>query len=560
MGNKHSNNKHKQSSTQHTQLNQPTEFIQQQPQQNQQLNVVQEQAESYYKNLGTSDQIPSSSSPKSQIQIQIAIRGAELGPNYSVKACFTQDQVSSLDIGTTNPKQADQNGNVNFDMSFILDYYFEKQQPITFYVNKDTQSFTVNSTVGNIMGSRGQLLLKDIIPGISQEKLAVSATTLKNINTSVALDVSAVFDIPGVRMFFVIKKPKNMRESEYISVYKSEVREVSNNGSYIFDKIKIPSSILCNGDFDCPVVIEFYDFMRQFPIGFYQSSVDKLASSDAKFEIKIGGQTQNASNVLSVNCQCNFVKEYTFLDYLRGGTQLALSIGIDFTGSNGNPKDSGSLHNTKTMTPNSYEKAIRSCGDIVAYYDYDQVFPVYGYGAVLPGQYDVSMCFPLTLTDDPNIPSIDNVLLTYRQTVNSLRFSGPTYFAPLIKEAMKNIQNANNQNVYNILLILTDGLINDIDNTIDAIVDVSYMPLSIIIVGIGKTDFSSMDVLDADKSPLVDRKGRKAMRDIVQFVPFYKYENNGVKLAEQVLEEVPRQLVDYYKLKGVPPGDPVVLS
>ena len=39
----------------------------------------------------------------------------------------------------------------------------------------------------------------------------------------------------------------------------------------------------------------------------------------------------------------------------------------------------------KVYTMNSYEKAIKSCGDIVAYYDYDQLFPVFGYGAILPG-------------------------------------------------------------------------------------------------------------------------------------------------------------------------------
>lgn len=77
-----------------------------------------------------------------------------------------------------------------------------------------------------------------------------------------------------------------------------------------------------------------------------------------------------------------------------------------------------------------------------------------------------------------------------------------------------------NQHYYT-LLILTDGIINDLDPTIDQIVRGSGLPLSIIIVGVGKEDFSSMEVLDADDRPLFSKRLQKYMeRDIVQFVPF----------------------------------------
>lgn len=49
------------------------------------------------------------------------------------------------------------------------------------------------------------------------------------------------------------------------------------------------------------------------------------------------------------------------------------------------------------------------------------------------------------------------------------------------------------------LLILTDGEITDMDDTIKAIVDASFLPMSIIIVGIGSADFTNMEILDADK-------------------------------------------------------------
>lgn len=49
------------------------------------------------------------------------------------------------------------------------------------------------------------------------------------------------------------------------------------------------------------------------------------------------------------------------------------------------------------------------------------------------------------------------------------------------------------------MLILTDGEIHDMKSTIDTLLDMYDMPVSIIIVGIGDADFSKMVVLDGDE-------------------------------------------------------------
>ena len=108
---------------------------------------------------------------------------------------------------------------------------------------------------------------------------------------------------------------------------------------------------------------------------------------------------------------------------------------------------------------------------------------------------------------------------------------------------------------YNILIILTDGIIGDMDDTINALVEASFLPISVIIVGIGNGDFGNMDILDADDELLIDKNGRKADRDLVQFVPFNKFKDNPPKLAEQVLEEIPRQVIEYYQHKGIQPRE-----
>lgn len=80
-----------------------------------------------------------------------------------------------------------------------------------------------------------------------------------------------------------------------------------------------------------------------------------------------------------------------------------------------------------------------------------------------------------------------------------------------------------------LLLIITDGVINDMEATVDEIVRCSDLPLSIVIVGVGSADFAvcfllgakliniqNMEILDADDTPLRSSNGTYAKRDIVQ--------------------------------------------
>jgi len=92
------------------------------------------------------------------------------------------------------------------------------------------------------------------------------------------------------------------------------------------------------------------------------------------------------------------------------------------------------------------------------------------------------------------------------------------------------------------------------------IVNASVLPLSIIIVGVGNADFSAMDDLDSDDGLLI-ADGKRAARDIVQFVPLNKFLNQQgnfvhsmIALAKEVLYEVPEQLTSYMRLKGFKPA------
>jgi hypothetical protein len=76
--------------------------------------------------------------------------------------------------------------------------------------------------------------------------------------------------------------------------------------------------------------------------------------------------------------------------------------------------------------------------------------------------------------------------------------------------------------------------------------------MSIIIIGVGNADFSKMMILDADKSSLQDSHCNPAARDIVQFVSMNDYSKDITFLHEDVLREVPHQLVSYMRMNKIP--------
>ena len=87
--------------------------------------------------------------------------------------------------------------------------------------------------------------------------------------------------------------------------------------------------------------------------------------------------------------------------------------------------------------------------------------------------------------------------LVYKQSLKSCKFHGPTIFSEVLRMAVEYANYEKNQQgsqKYLILLILTDGDINDMQATKDQIVKAAELPLSILIVGVGSNEFLQMKV------------------------------------------------------------------
>lgn len=185
-----------------------------------------------------------------------------------------------------------------------------------------------------------------------------------------------------------------------------------------------------------------------------------------------------------------------------------------------------------------------------------------GFGAKLPPTYKVSHQFPLNGDSSyPYCSDIEDILKHYWNQLSVVQLSGPTNFAPVINHMVSIAKQFQDGRHYFVLLIITDGIITDIQKTKRAIIEASKLPMSIIIVGVGHADFKKMEKLDSDHVRL-SSGGRVAERDIVQFVPLHKflissgddqYVKSQADLAKEVLAEIPEQFTSFMKSRGFKP-------
>ncbi|KAG6611232.1 copine-like protein [Phytophthora cinnamomi] len=490
-----------------------------------------------------------------------------------------------------------------FAKSFQVDFFFEEVQRLRVEVfDRDSSSERLSDhdflgcveiTMGQLMSSQGQSAILKLLQNDKNRR------HVHNLSGHVVIDaeeVSTCADMINVRFtatkldnkdgwfgasdpFLNIYRLRDenadpLATTSWILVWRSEV--IMNNCDPKWRRATLSVQTLCNGNLSRLLKIECMDWEKNGKHQFIGSCTVKAAEFvtgeirsmdliNRERQAKKGKKYKN-SGVLVLE-QIELFKRHTFAEYLRGGCEVSLIVGIDYTASNGSPSDPSSLHYTGASYQgqlNDYQAAISATGAILEPYDSDKRFPVYGFGGLVNGA--VNHCFPLTFDPtQPEVEGINGIMSAYSNSFQFVQLHGPTLFAPLVHQAAAiartfsapSEQGGGGNLKYFVLLIITDGAIMDMQQTIDELVQASTLPLSIVIVAVGNADFTAMNALDSDDKLLVDSRRIQAARDIVQFVPFNQFRRNPARLAKETLAEIPTQLLQYYNMKGIQPRTPL---
>ncbi|XP_068197482.1 copine-9-like [Antennarius striatus] len=478
----------------------------------------------------------------------------------------------------------DNTRNPDFVRKFVLNFFFEEKQNLRFDVyNVDSRSCNISKykdflgqtfcTLGEIIGSTGGRMERTLsgIPGKKCGVIIFAAEELSNCRDIATMQLCA--NKLDKKDFFGKSDPflvffRSNEDGTFTICHKTEV--IKNTLNPVWQPFTIPVRALCNGDYDRTVKIDVYDWDRDGShdfIGEFTTSYRELSRGQNQFNVyevlnpKKKGKKKKYINSGTVTLVSFKVEsEYTFVDFIQGGTQLNFTVAIDFTASNGNPSQPTSLHYMSPYQINAYAMALKAVGEIIQDYDSNKLFPAYGFGAKLPPDGKISHAFTLTGdNENPNCVGIEGVLEAYFQSLRKVQLYGPTNFAPVINKVANCAAEITDGSQYFVLLMITDGVISDMVQTKEAVVNASSLPLSIIIVGVGPAKFDAMEELDGD-DVRVSSRGCLAERDIVQFVPFRDYINRSgnqvlsmAQLAKDVLAEIPDQLLSFMKSRGIEP-------
>uniref|UniRef100_A0A8C2FCZ6 Copine Vb n=1 Tax=Cyprinus carpio TaxID=7962 RepID=A0A8C2FCZ6_CYPCA len=333
--------------------------------------------------------------------------------------------------------------NPDFVRKYILDYFFEEKQNLRF-------DFRLEKPLGGI-------------PGKNCGTIILSAEELGNCRDSATMQFCAnkldKKDFFGKSDPFMVFYRSN-EDGTFTICHKTEV--VKNTLNPVWQPFTIPVRALCNGDYDRTIKVEVYDWDRDGShdfIGEFTTSYRELARGQSQF------------NVYEV---VNPKKKMKKKKYVNSGTVSGARnfwFAVQFSG---NPSQSTSLHYMNPYQMNAYALALKAVGEIIQDYDSDKMFPALGFGAKLPPDGRVSHEFPLNGNiENPYCNGIEGILEAYHQSLKTVQLYGPTNFAPVVNHVARYAAAVQDGSQYFVLLIITDGVISDMSQTKEAIVNVS---------------------------------------------------------------------------------------
>ncbi|NXF36036.1 CPNE2 protein, partial [Nyctibius bracteatus] len=478
--------------------------------------------------------------------------------------CVLFMEVNGKWVELDRTETAVNNLNPAFAKKFIVDYHFEEVQKLKFALfDQDKSSMQLyehdflgefSCTLGVIVSSKKitrTLLLGNGKPA-GKGMITIAAQELSDnrvITLSVAgrkLDKKDLFGKSDP--FLEFYKPGD--DGKWMLVHRTEVIK------YTLDPIWKPFSVplvsLCDGDVEKLIKVICYDYDSDGGhdfIGEFQTSVARMCEAQDAFPLELEcinpkkqkkkKNYKNSGIIIVKSCKVSTMPGYFLLLLAELGSSRA-------------PPHPFCLPHP------CYLSAIWAVGQIIQDYDSDKMFPALGFGAQLPSDWKVSHEFAINFNPtNPFCSGVEGIVQAYSACLPHIRFYGPTNFSPIINHVARFAAQATQQEAasqYFILLIITDGVISDMDETRHAVVQASKLPMSIIIVGVGNADFAAMEFLDGDSRVLRSHTGEEAVRDIVQFVPFRDFRNAPKEtLAKAVLAELPQQVVQYFKHRNLPP-------
>ena len=459
-----------------------------------------------------------------KLKLNITIT-TEINAEYEVKVFLLEDEESEKLIRQVKNIKGENNKKINIMKDTTFPYKFEKNQQLKILIDKLINGLTEKKIIQNPIGSllvnknsKQSIFTKELI-NINCEEDELSKGRLVTLNFKAKENN---FDQEQKVFYTIINQNK--------TVFKSSLFAMAN-----IKPLVIPERLL-SPNFD----MDLYSILNNNNNNFTKIGTLKTTVQEIKTSQTIELDSDGKKIKISVN---STIVQYTFIYYImKMNGRFNVSFAIDFTASNRDSSNGLDRH-CSDISKNYYIQAIKICGEVLDEYSSDHLFPTYGFGARVNGS--VSHCFNVNFQNNPGISTLDNVIKEYQNCLTKISLSGPTVICPIIDNFKNIIKNNKSISIYNVLMIITDGIIDDIHDVIDSVVDAQSLPLSINIIGIGEEPTEEMRTLNLERGPLYDSKNRRMDRKVVTYIHFQGYQNNFHLLKNDLMKKIPENVIEY---------------
>ncbi|KAJ0079720.1 hypothetical protein Patl1_23443 [Pistacia atlantica] len=310
------------------------------------------------------------------------------------------------------------------------DFLGEASCALSEIVTKPSRTFTIN-------------LHNKYRPGVPRNLGTLSVHAEETVASKSAVEIAfRCSHLENVDMFSrsdpFLRISRIVENGDPVPICKTDV--ISNELNPIWRPVTL--SMQQFGNKDNPLIIECFDFNssgNHVLIGKIQRSVGDLEKlhqgrSGANFVIPSGHHSREKVLKSQLFIDKFIEKEqYSFLDYISSGFELNFMVAVDFTASNGNPRNPDSLHYIDPSGRlNSYQQAIMEVGEVIQFYDSDRRFPAWGFGGRTVDA-TISHCFNLNgSANDFEVEGVEGIMAAYGNALHNVSLAGPTLFGQIL--------------------------------------------------------------------------------------------------------------------------------
>jgi hypothetical protein len=322
---------------------------------------------------------------------------------------------------------------------------------------------------------------------------------------------------------------------------------MNNSPKMVFKPIAIPISELSqdNALQDNMIEISFIDMNHTDELAKFNGSIAQLFEKDIDLDMK---RNRKAKII------CKKKNFFSLLDYLESDMHLNTTLAIDFSETSG----TNTHHLVKDET--TFDILMNNFLNLLVPYNDDEYFYIYGYGFQFKeNEQEVSNLYPIS--QDIDRPSVlkKNIKSTYFKFLENVNFSKiKTNLDLIIKQYNEKIkEDIDDYEVkeYNVLLLFANNDISNEKEFYNEIILSSDLPISVVIIGLGKGPFKTLENIEKNFMKLTDNNGNTAKRKNIKFISFNNLGKNYQRTVKNSLIDIPDQMIEFLNLKNINPSN-----